>query len=236
MKINPPPSEFIAAKRAALARLAAGSPEPKAPRSLALSSIETLPELFQQRRITEDESDAHVQTLARAIKRGPRGAHQASLEPITVFWVGDAWACADGHHRLRAYRAAGHPAPIPVTALRGATLDEAIGASLGSNSKDKLSLSPRCRTEAAWRFVLSGELSKAAIAGLAGVDESTIAAMRKAVREFREAHPSQDGAELTWSQMRLWKRPPFENDGKDAAERAAERLLRQATFRGRQSL
>lgn len=226
MKINPPPSEFLDAKRATAERIAAGSPEPKAPKTLALSSIETLPELFQQRRITPEESDSHVQSLARAIKRGPRGAHQAALEPITVFWVGDAWACADGHHRLQAYRTVSHAAPVPVKALTGVTLEAAIVASLGGNSKDKLSLSPRCKTEAAWRFVLSGKLSKATIAGLAGVDESTIAAMRKALREFCGANAGQDGTGLTWAQMRLWKHPPLENDGRDAAERAAERLLR----------
>lgn len=226
MKLNPPPSEFFEAKREAAERIAKGSPEPKAPRSLAVSSIQVVPGLFQQRRITEDESHNHVQTLARAIKPGPRGAHPVDLEAITVFWMGDAWVCVDGHHRLRAYQTVSHAAPVPVEALSGATLEEAVVASLGGNSKDKLSLSPRCRTEAAWRFVLADKLSRADTSRLAGVDGSTVSAMRRAMKEFRVAHVGDDGTSLTWAQMRLWKRPMGEDDGRTAEERAAERLLR----------
>jgi hypothetical protein len=224
--INTSPSEFLEAKADLEARLLKGSPEPSVPRALQWSQIETLPALFQPRRIEMDESQAHIQTLARAIKRGPRGARQASLAAITVFWGGDAWVCVDGHHRLWAYAWVAHPAPVPVKVLRGATLGEAIGASLGGNSKDKKALSPRCKSEAAWRLTMEGSMSKATIAALADVDESTIAIMRRTATAFTKEHPEVSPGDLTWAKMRLWKLEPAKMDDKDAEQRAADKLLR----------
>lgn len=227
MNINTPPSEFIEAKQAAIERIAAGMPAPEAPTALTYSDIEVIPELFQQRRIHPDESKEHMQTLARAIKRGPRGARQESLTPITIYWVGDAWACVDGHHRLMAYHWVEHPTPVPVTALVGVSLDEAIRASLGDNSKDKKELSKRCKTEAAWRFTLAGGMSKADISALADVDESTVAAMRKTRREFQEENPSADPATIAWATMRHWRLQMDDSaEVKDAEQRAAAKLLR----------
>lgn len=223
---NKSPSEFLDAKKAVQERMANGRPAPGVPRVLPWSQIETIPDLFQHRRIDSETSGQHVQTLARAIKPGPRGAPQAALEAVTVFWVGDAWACVDGHHRLMAYQWVKHPAPVPVKVLRGATLEEAVQASLGSNSKDKLQLTFRCKSEAAWRFTLVGSMSKATIKRLASVDESTIATMRRTIREFAQAHPDTPAGNLTWAQMRHWKREPMETGRMDEEERAAERLLR----------
>jgi hypothetical protein len=226
MRIKSPPREFLDAKETVAARIAQGQPEPAAPRVLTLGAIELVPELFQQRRITDEEFQEHAQALAREIKEGPRGPRQANLAPITIFWIGDAWACVDGHHTFTAYRLVGRVPPVPVKALRGASLDEAIRASLTGNNKDKLRLSLRCRTEAAWRCTVEDVLSKANIASDTGVNESTIAAMRSAKRKFMLSNPSADCAEMTWAQMRLWKRPAIEGDQTDADVRAAEQLLR----------
>jgi hypothetical protein len=223
---NKSPSEFLEAKQAVEARIAKGRPAPSVPRVLPWTQIETIPDLFQQRRIDSETSGAHIQTLVRAIKPGPRGARQASLEAVTVLWIGDAWACVDGHHRLAAYQWVTHQAPVPVRVLRGATLGEAIQVSLGNNSKDRMPLTLRCKSEAAWRFTLEGSMSKATIKSLADVDESTIAIMRRTVREFVKAHPDTPPETLTWAQMRLWKREPMEMRDKDAEQRAAEQLLR----------
>lgn len=220
------PGEFMEARSSVEARIAQGQPAPATPRVLPWDQIETIPDLFQQRRLDAEASAQHVQTLARAIKRGSRGSRQAALAPVTVFWVGDAWACVDGHHRLMAYRWVNHPGPVPVKVLRGLDLMEAVRESLGGNVKDKLPLSKRCKSEAAWRFTLEGSMSKAAIKALADVDESTIAIMRRTLREFAEAHPDTPPSSLTWAQMRLWKLKPQGEDDKDAQQRAAERLLR----------
>lgn len=223
---NKSPSEFLDAKKATEDRITNGRPAPGTPRLLKWSEIECIPDLFQQRRIYSESSESHVQTLARAIKLGPRGARQASLEAVTVVWVGDAWACVDGHHRLMAYRWVNHPAPVPVRVLRNITLGESIKASLGDNSKDKLPLTMRCKTEAAWRLTLEGSMSKATIKALADVDESTISIMRRTLKQFAEEHPEVTPGNLTWAQMRLWKLEPNPMDGKDEEQKAAEQLLR----------
>jgi len=221
------PNDFLEARKDAEKRMACGSPEPtKLLRTLPWMQIKTIPELFQQRHIDEEVSKGHVQELARAIKVGLRGAHQDNLAPILVFWIGDAWVCVDGHHRLKAYQWVDHPHSVPVEVLRGATMERAVQASLGNNAKTQLELTPRCRTEAAWRLELAGGYSKTAIAKLVGVDESSIANMRKALREFKTAHPSSDPKDFTWAHMRHWKREPLERDGKEATVRKAEQLLR----------
>lgn len=221
------PNQFIEARTAAAERIKAGTPAPAEPPSaLPWSEIEIIPDLFQQRHIDEEGSRLHVQELARAIKAGPRGAHQDHFTPITVFWIGDGWACVDGHHRLQAYQWVNHTRPVPVEALRGATLEQAVHASLGTNGKTQMELTGRCRTEAAWRLELAGGSSKATIAKATGVDESSIANMRKALREFKAVHPEADPGTLSWAQLRHWKREPVVPDGKDANLRRAEQLLR----------
>lgn len=219
--------DFINARHQVAERIARGTPAPPSPRALLFASIETIAELFQQRRIDALASDAHIQTLARAIKPGLRGARQAALEPLTVYWIGDAWCVVDGHHRLAAYRLVSHPAPVPVEVLQGVTLGEAIKASLGANSKDTKELSLCCKTEAAWRFVVAADMSKADIAALSDVAEATVATMRKTIRDFQAAHPGADSAGLTWANMRHWKRG-VNDTGKatTADERAADKLRR----------
>ena len=76
--------DFIDAKQQAAERIANGTPAPVSPRVLPVAAIETIPELFQQRRIDAQGSNDHIQTLARAIKSGPRGAKQPALEAISV--------------------------------------------------------------------------------------------------------------------------------------------------------
>lgn len=221
------PNEFLEAQAALADRIKAGSPEPaKSPRMLPWAEIEVIPALFQQRHIDKEVSKQHVQELARAIKAGPRGSHQDHFTPITVLWVGNGWACVDGHHRLEAYRWVDHLQPVPVEVLVGATLGQAVQASLTSNAKTQLELTKRCRTEAAWRLELAGGYSKATVAKLVGVDESSIALMRKALREFKDEHPTADPKAFTWAHMRHWKRGPVEHDGKDATLRRAEQFLR----------
>lgn len=223
------PCEYVAAQAAAAERIAAGSPEPaKLPRTLPLAQIEVIPELFQQRHIDEEASAQHVQELARAIKRGPRGPQQDSFTPILVFWVGDGWACVDGHHRLQAYAQEKQQAPVPVKVLKGATLAQAVTMALAANAKTQLPLTARCRGEAAWRMVVTKAGSRKTIANAAGVDESSVAHMRKALKAFQEEHPTADPTGFTWANMRHWKRGEQEPDGKDAATRRAEQFLRKA--------
>lgn len=223
------PAEFLAAQADAAERIKAGSPEPvKLPRTLSWKQIEAIPELFQQRHIEDEASAQHVQELARAIKRGPRGPQQDSLEAIVVFWMGDGWACVDGHHRLMAYAQEKHQAQVPVKALKGATLAQAVQLSLTANTRSKMPLTARCRGEAAWRMVVTKAGSRKEIASAAGVDESSVANMRKTLKAFTTAHPEVPSTEFTWVNMRHWQQGEKEPDGKDPTTRAAEQFLRRA--------
>lgn len=134
--------------------------------------------------------------------------------------------------RQQAIKATPAPATLSPAALqyireavRAHTLGQAVQASLTSNAKTQLELTKRCRTEAAWRLELAGGYSKSTIAKLVGVDESSIALMRKALREFKAEHPTADPKAFTWAHMRHWKRGPVERDGKDATLRRAEQFL-----------
>lgn len=205
-------------------------PEPR-PRALPWQAIKTNEEVFQHRSLTREAAADHVQTLAKAIHRGPRGPRQAHLEPITVWWDGRDWLCVDGHHSLAAYEHVKHPQPVPVRALRGASLDEAIRASLEANARDKLPYTKRCKSEAAWRLTVAGGYSKADIARLTEVSTRTVAAMREAMRELAKAHPDVPPQELTWAQVRHWKQHRQLPGGDDMdvetkRQRQAERAYR----------
>ena len=206
-------------------------PEPIV-RVLPWQTITVKEELFQHRSLTETASGDHALTLAKAIKRQPgKGAPRSPrLEPITVWWDGRDWLCVDGHHSLTAYQLAKHSQPVPVRALRGYTLDEAIRASLKGNSKDKLPMTRRCKTEAAWRLTVAGGYSKAETAGLAQVAVSTITTMRDALRKL-EAQAPGVAQRCTWAQVRHWLqhgRMPEDDDMDIEAkrQRAAERTYR----------
>ncbi len=211
-------------------------PEPR-PRALPWQAIKTNEEVFQHRSLTEEAAADHTLTLAKAIKRqpgtgkrGPHGPREPRLEPITVWWDGRDWICVDGHHSLAAYRLARHPNPVPVRTLRGFTLDEAIRASLKGNSKDKLPMTRRCKTEAAWRLTVAGGYSKAEIAGLAQVAKATVATMRDALRRLEAQSPGV-AQRCTWAQVRHWLqhgRMPEDDDVDIETKRqqAAERTYR----------
>jgi hypothetical protein len=92
------------------------------------------------------------------MRQSTKAATKNPLEPLTIFWVGNAWLLIDEHHRYQAYRKTGYIEPVPVTVFSG-TLDQAIGQALKGNSKDKLAMSKSEKTNAAWRLVISTGLS-----------------------------------------------------------------------------
>jgi hypothetical protein len=72
------------------------------PTALPLASIKLWPKVFQHRGFAGHASKGHVLRLAAAIRQ----SKSHTLDPITVWWDGRAWACVDGHHRRDAYAAA----------------------------------------------------------------------------------------------------------------------------------
>jgi hypothetical protein len=183
-------------------RIAEGSPASADPDSLPLNSIEVIPEVFQHREDNQWSSDDHVQTLVKAIRNSTKATKKKPLEALTIFWVGDAWALIDGHHRYKAYKAIGFTDPVPVVVFSG-TLDEAIGQALRGNSKDKLSMSKSEKTNAAWRLVISTGLSLNQLAAVSTISKPTVILMKKAMRHLRETDPSIDLDELSWREALL---------------------------------
>jgi hypothetical protein len=145
-------------------QLRAGKPQPaKRPAWLSVRSIKQHPAVFQHRRPAKHASDAHVRALVSVVNTS------GTLEPVTVWWDGKAWACVDGHHRLAAYAKAGKgTADVPVQVFDG-TLEEALVLAARTNTKDKLPMSRAEKSNAAWRLVLTTPLSKATLAEAAGV-------------------------------------------------------------------
>ena len=149
--------------------------KPKAPPGpyLVASSIKLWPDVFQHRLVSEHVSNAHVRELAKHASQ-PRG-----LQPITVWWDGKNWACVDGHHRIKAYRLASMAEhPVPVEVFEG-TPSQAVVAAARLNTQDKLAMSLTEKTNAAWRLVLVGGLSKADTSAFSGASLRTVANMRR---------------------------------------------------------
>lgn len=203
-------------------------PQTARPETLLPSAIRTAPEVFQPRIIVGDVVDGyHVRELTRALATQDNDA----LDPIVVMQIGKDAYCVDGHHRLAAYKAAGIATPIPVEWFEGSVLDGHWEA-VRRNVKDKLAMSRDAKLEAAWRAVVLGQLSKAAIVQLTGVANGTIGTMRSkfrdlkdaqsaAIDEFAEAGSSDNGdaeesflCDLTWREAKAY--------GKGHVERGAE--------------
>jgi hypothetical protein len=95
-------------------------------------------------------SDDHIFEMAKATQ------NTGALEPILVMPVADKYYVMDGHHRLAAYKTAGWEGDIPAMMFAG-SLDEAIREALRRNTKNKLPMSAKDKTEAAWRLVKQGK-------------------------------------------------------------------------------
>ena len=176
------------------ARVLDGEREPKElPNVLALDEVVICEGVFQHRYNNFSASEAHIRELRRAI----RASEGQPFDPITVFWVGDAWCCIDGHHRLRAYREEGYRGAIPVQVFSG-SVEQAFARASEGNSKDKLAMTQQEKLNAGWRLVVGTTLSKSKISQASGVSERTIANMRDAMRKIKEGNPDQPLDELTW--------------------------------------
>jgi hypothetical protein len=171
-----------------------GKPQPNTlPTVLALKAIRLWPKVFQHRRPKDYAGKAHIAKLADAIRR----SKAATLDPLTVWWDGKAWACVDGHHRHAAYvkAAVASDHSIPVQAFEG-TVEEAMALAASANSRDKLAMTSAEKSNAAWRMVVVTQASKATVAKAAGVSESTVANMRR-VRSQLDARGSVETDDLT---------------------------------------
>lgn len=181
-------------------RQSEGAPQ-QTPKVLQRLDIECIETIFQPRKIRDWTSQPHIEVMASALKT----ERTSRLDPVTVFWIGDAWCCIDGHHRLSAYDNAHILKDIPVKVFEG-SLDDARLYSYRSNSRDKLPMRAEDKSNGAWKLVvapISGNVSKRMIADATGVSERTVASMREVRTLLKENHKSLQLADMDWKEARL---------------------------------
>lgn len=167
--------------------------------------------------------DDHIQDLARALRAGTK------LPPILVFPVGGAYYVMDGHHRLAAYYTAGWTKGIPAKVFSG-SLRDAERAALRSNVRNKLPMTRRDKTGAAWRLVKEEDPkdSIASIARDSGISESQVSVMRAVLAKLKEIETSANEIEsLSWDRARSKANghdEPFDNT-EDWREAEANKLV-----------
>jgi len=221
------------AKQAIEQRIRAGTPAPAAPKRLPVASIETVPALFQPRSGGERESESHVIGLARAIGNAQGEAGRAKLTPVVIFWVGNAWACLDGHHRLAAITATprGKAGTIAVEVFTG-SLAGAMLEATARNSQNKLAMSEPDKSERAWKLLLLGSGTHAAIAGACGTSTKTMQRMAAAIKEWKG---KPDGLE-TVMQLQWWQARKHADGGDPDAPYDGDAVRAAKVDRQRESL
>jgi hypothetical protein len=185
---------LIQEKLKLVSRIANGSLPPLDPTSLPLNEIEAIEEVFQHRSGNLGTSQKHLSELLKALKN----SNGEPFEPLLVFWIGDAWALIDGHHRYTAYREARYGSNVPVEVFKG-TLDEAIGQALRGNVRDKLVMSSPEKSNGAWRLVVGTKLSLSKTTDASGRTRPTIVAMRKVRDNLLRKRPDLDLGDLSWA-------------------------------------
>ncbi|NDW03953.1 ParB/RepB/Spo0J family partition protein [Jiella pacifica] len=131
--------------------------------------------------------ERHLQDLVRALQSKPE--ERPFLDPILVTAIGSRFYCIDGHYRIAAYQTHGLTHSVPVTFFEG-SLEDAISAAIEANTKVVLPLTHAERMDAAWRLVCLASHSKAQQAEACGVSQSTIAKLRRLLRELLENDPA----------------------------------------------
>ncbi|QHO73080.1 hypothetical protein ACH79_10945 [Bradyrhizobium sp. CCBAU 051011] len=204
---------------------------------LKVNSIRVAQEVFQWRtpQYNMIPSDDHIFEMAKAIQ------NTGALEPILVFPVADKYYVIDGHHRLAAYITAGWQGSIPARVFTG-SLDEAMREALKLNIKNKLPMTTRDKTEAAWRLVKEGRPGEwpdsiSETMKLTGVGKGTVNRMRSAWETLHNAQHSdpktgEPPRDISWAQAQAKIKgngePQFNYDSwlEERAQNLAEDIVR----------
>lgn len=216
----------------------AGRPAPKEdPTELALEEISLARSVMQPRDLDWNimQSEKHVKNLMKVIRDRP----DHKLEPITVWWSGKTWRIVDGHHRYAAYRALSD-APkkerivvkVPVKVFRGGPM-QAVLMARGENSKDKLPMSDKEKSNAAWQMIVTAMLDpeRAKSEGITsdlisekcGRSPRTMTIMRSRVKTILEIAPDANLQRMTWDEARDFTGDPKDPDADDY-DKLQERL------------
>jgi hypothetical protein len=215
-------------------RIKQGAPAPApVPKRLPIDAIERIPALFQPRGSDDWRSSSHVNGLASSITKAREADGGAKIEAVLVFWVGDAWACLDGHHRLAAIQKKNRAgASVGVEVFSG-TIEEAMMEATRRNSRNKLSMNEKDKSERAWQLFLTSAGTHKAIAEACGVSTKSIQRMAEAVKRLGS---TPEGLEtlraLHWWQVRLLLQPG-RTDELSPDERRHGRIQRRAEALGK---
>ena len=173
---------------------------------------------LQPRTINSENQAAskdHVDCLTEALAN----SEDFSLDPITIWWSGQAFYCIDGHHRIQAYNALRNQKDdktkrpklpdyransIPCLVFQG-TLQEAMSKALSENTKDKLSMSKAEKLNKAWHLTCIDQkaFSKSMVANACKVSSRTVASMRTKLKELMDIGHSPDLlSELSWEEAK----------------------------------
>jgi hypothetical protein len=153
------------------------------PPQLALEALNVAPSVFQWRDLEANDGldPSHLNELVRVLQDTG-----TALDPLLVSAIGQRFFVIDGHHRLAAYLTAEWAKEVPVEYFEGA-LEEARDESLRRNSKNKLPMTDNDKLEAAWKMVCQGSRTKKSIVTATTISTSTIANMRRVLRERPDA-------------------------------------------------
>lgn len=190
------------------------------PTLLQLRYIRKALSVFQPRHIRKVgetcASLAHRNDLIEAL----RVSKGNPLDPITVYWTGQAYRVIDGHHRLEAYLKYYEgklSTAIPVRTFEG-TPEQAIEKAIELNSKNHLPMSKDERLDRAWLMtvIFSGQ-SKSSVMRTCKVSDGTVGAMRRRAKEIEADYYKlmsewpipidpdgwkEDATKLTWAEAR----------------------------------
>ena len=227
--------DALEAKETIEQRIQAGTPAPAAPRRLSCADIVMVPAIFQPRSGGEWQSESHINTLRTGIGNAQGTKGRGKLAPVLIYWIGDAWACLDGHHRLAAIAATkgGQAATVAVEVFSG-TLKEAMLEATRRNSQNKLPMLEADKSERAWKLLLLESGTHAAIAEACGTSTKTVSRMAAVIRKWA-AKP--DGLAtirtFKWWQARLYNGGGTEETSYDADAVRADRIDRQREALGK---
>lgn len=196
---------------------------------LAWRDIRQEPGLFQAR--GGQLYEPHLSDLASAIGR------EGMLDPVEVIQIGPQAVLIEGHHRMEAYRRAGITDGIPVVYFMG-TVEDAVAESGRANTRAKLAMPLRERSDYAWKLVKLGRHSIKETATAANISERQVAIMRKVAKALGDSAFSYDGwmaalraskgiAPLTWEPDEIEARK--EAQAQDYAERLSKAFYTKLT-------
>jgi hypothetical protein len=201
------------------------------PDRMPLDTLEVLPEIFQPRKIEEDDAKqpskhARAAGVVFAEHVAKLAAHLSDpgkeLDPILVLRVGNRSIVVDGHHRMAAYTLKGRQ-HIPVRWFRGGPRDAYIEAGR-QNFKDTAQSSTATKSQAAWVMVCDDQMewNRPQIIDATTVSEGTVASMRRVLAAYRRRGETPPGL---WHDARKALREDGDDYEGEQPQRVAQNVI-----------